>query len=113
MGIQHPRIEDAYISVAKLDGRCLATSGDYATSFSPDHRDNHIFDPRTGKSPTELASVSVLAESGLVADGLSTALFVLGPEQGLRLIEATPGADALFVLKDGRTLATRGFPEQS
>jgi FAD:protein FMN transferase len=112
VGIQHPRVEDAYISLAKLDGRCLATSGDYATSFTPDHRDHHIFDPRTGMSPTELASVSVLAESGLAADGLSTAVFVLGVEQGLRLIELTPRADALFVLKDGRTLTTRGFPEK-
>ncbi len=112
-GIQHPRVEDAYVAVARLDGRCLATSGDYATSFAADRGDNHIFDPRTGRSPTELASVSVLAESGLLADGLSTALFVLGLERGVALIEATPQADALFVLKDGRTLATKGFPEQA
>jgi thiamine biosynthesis lipoprotein len=112
-GIQHPRIDEAYISLAKLDGRCLATSGDYATSFSEDHRDNHILDPRTGRSPTQFASVSVLAESGLLADGLSTAIFVVGRDEGLRLIEATPGADALFVLKDGRVLKTPGFPEQA
>lgn len=111
VGIQHPRVDDAYVWVAKLDGRCLATSGDYATSFTADRRDNHIFDPRTGRSPTEFASVSVLAKTGLLADGLSTTLFVLGLEQGVELIEATPGADALFVLKDGRTLATHGFPE--
>ncbi len=110
-GVQHPRIEDAYVAVAQLDGRCLATSGDYATSFTADRRDNHIFDPRTGRSPTELASVSVLAPSGLLADGLSTTLFVLGIDDGLRLIQNTPGVDALFVLKDGRTLSTGGFPE--
>ena len=44
------------------------------------------------------------------ADALSTALFVLGPGRGLALIEATPRADALFILKDGRTLTTREFP---
>jgi thiamine biosynthesis lipoprotein len=112
IGIQHPRVEDAYISVAELDGRCLATSGDYATSFTADRRDNHIFDPRTGRSPVALASVSVLAETGLLADGLSTTLFVLGLERGLELVESIPTADALFMLKDGRTLATHGFPEQ-
>ena len=110
---QHPRVEDAYVSLTPLDGRCLATSGDYATSFTPDRRDNHLFDPRTGRSPTELASVSVLASSGLLADGLSTAVFVLGLERGLRLIDSTPHADALLVLKDGRTLATPGFPERT
>jgi thiamine biosynthesis lipoprotein len=113
VGIQHPRMEDAYVALARLDGRCLATSGDYATSFTADRRDNHIFDPRTGRSPANFASVSVLAESGLLADGLSTAVFVLGLEHGLELIEATPGADALFVLNDGRTRTTRGFPEQA
>ena len=113
VGIQHPRIEDAYVSLVELDGRSLATSGDYATSFTADRRDNHIFDPRTGRSPSEFASVSVLAPSGMLADGLSTTLFVLGLERGRRLIESLSNVDALFVLKDGSTLATRGFPEHA
>lgn len=109
VGIQHPRLNDAYISLAKLAGRSLATSGDYATSFSADFRANHIFDPRTGRSPTELASVSIAAESATVADALSTAVFVLGPDDGLALVRKF-NADALFVLKNGRTLATDNFP---
>jgi len=111
VGIQHPRREDAYLTLAKLDGRCLATSGDYATKFSPDRRDNHLFDPSTGRSPSAFSSVSVAAPTAMQADALSTALFVLGPERGLELVRSTPKADALFVLKDGRTLATEGFPQ--
>lgn len=111
-GIQHPRVEDAYMSLVELDGRCLATSGDYATSFSDDHTSHHIFDPRTGRSPQSFSSVSVLAPSGLLADGLSTALFVLGLEEGLKLIDSINGVDALYVAKDGRTHSTPGFPEQ-
>jgi len=110
VGIQHPRNPDAYIALARLNGRCLATSGDYATSFSADHRDNHVFDPRSGRSPDTLASASVAAPTAWEADALSTALFVLGAERGLQLLRATPGADALLVFKDGRTLATDGFP---
>jgi thiamine biosynthesis lipoprotein len=110
VGIQHPRRDDVYLTLAKLEGRCLATSGDYATAFSDDRRDHHIFDPRTGHSPRELASVSVAAATATQADALSTALFVLGPDRGRKLLEATPGADALFVLKDGATLVTSGFP---
>ncbi|NQT35955.1 MAG: FAD:protein FMN transferase [Planctomycetes bacterium] len=110
VGIQHPRREDAYVETVDLRGRCLATSGDYATSFSPDFRDNHLFDPRTGRSPTVLSSVSVAAPTALEADALSTALFVLGPERGRPLLRSTPGADALFVLKDGTALATGSFP---
>jgi thiamine biosynthesis lipoprotein len=110
VGIQHPREPDAYISLAKLQGRALATSGDYATSFTPDRAYNHIFDPRTGRSPQEFASVSIAAPTSMEADALSTAVFVAGVEPGLKLIESSPGADAFFVLKSGRTLATKGFP---
>ncbi|MFC1588475.1 FAD:protein FMN transferase, partial [Planctomycetota bacterium] len=78
IGIQHPRHKDAFISRARLDGRCIATSGDYATTFSPDGEHNHIFDPRTGHSPKEFQSVTVLAKSGLEADALSTTIFVSG-----------------------------------
>ena len=110
LGIQHPRRADAYVALARLAGRCLATSGDYATSFSHDRRSHHVFDPRTGRSPGAFSSVSVVAASALRADALSTAVFVLGLEKGLELVQSTPTADALFVLKDGRTLATEGFP---
>lgn len=110
VGVQHPRQAEAYIALTKLDGRALATSGDYATSFTRDRACNHIFDPRTGRSPEEFASVSVVAKTAMEADALSTAVFVAGVERGLQLIEAAPGADAFFVLKSGRTLTTRGFP---
>ncbi len=112
IGIQHPRHQEAFISRARLSGRCMATSGDYGTTFSPDHVHNHIFDPRTGRSPKELQSVTVLAKTGLEADALSTTVFVTGVERGIELIESTPGADALFVLKNGKCKATNGFPER-
>jgi thiamine biosynthesis lipoprotein len=110
-GIQHPRRKDAYVAVAKFDGRSLATSGDYATSFTPDHQFNHIFDPATGRSPTTLSSVTVVSPACLDADALSTAIFVLGPEKGLALAKATPNTDVLLVFKDGRMLTTGGFPK--
>ncbi len=113
VGIQHPRREDAYLWRGHPDGRCVSTSGDYATTFSPDHVHHHIFDPRTGCSPGVFQSVTVLAKSGLEADALSTAVFVAGLQRGQEMIESTPGADALFVLKDGRTLATGGFPAEA
>ena len=109
-GIQHPRVADAYVALAELDGRFMATSGDYATRFTEDFRDNHIVDPRTGLSPVAFSSVTVLAPTGMEADALSTAIFVLGPEKGLDLVRATPGADALLLRKDGRMTVTPGFP---
>jgi thiamine biosynthesis lipoprotein len=112
VGIQHPRREDAYAAIARLRGRCLATSGDYATRFSDDYRFNHLFDPHTGRSPDHFASVSIAAPTATQADALSTAVYVLGPEKGLDLVRSIPGADALFVFGDGRMLATAGFPAE-
>jgi thiamine biosynthesis lipoprotein len=111
VGIQHPRQADAYVAVADLRGRCLATSGDYAASFTPDRVHNHIFDPQTGGSPRHFSSVTVVAPRGSDADALSTAVFVLGWERGLELLEATRGAEMFCVRKDGSVASTKGFPE--
>lgn len=110
VGIQHPRHPDAFIGVCALDGRALATSGDYATYFSDDFLYNHIFDPSTGRSPLELASASILAPTGMLADALTKPVFILGMEKGLAVVESMPGCDAYLVTKDGRTFKTKGFP---
>ena len=111
VGVQHPREPEAFVALAELRGRSLATSGDYKTTFSADFAKHHIFDPRTGESPTELASVSIAAPTAMQADALSTAAMVLGPDRTLALIESLPDVDALFVLKDGQSLHTPGFPK--
>lgn len=110
VGIQHPRQKDAYLGLAGLHDRCLSTSGDYETTFSPDFAQNHIFDPATGRSPDIFSSVTVVAPEATLADALSTAIFVLGPERGLKLAGRIPGTDVLMVMKDQRTLATPSFP---
>lgn len=110
VGIQHPREKEAYAAVVKLRGRCLSTSGDYATTFTEDRALHHIFNPATGRSPEDLASVSIVAPGAADADALSTACLVLGVEKSLKLIESLADTEAMFVGKDGGTVATRGFP---
>lgn len=95
--------------------RAMATSGDYRNYFEHDGvRFCHIIDPRTGRSVHHrLASVSVITDSCMEADALATALFVLGPEEGLELATAQ-GIPALFVVRtdDGFTeYATPTFPK--
>lgn len=111
VGVQHPRDPGAYLCLTGLSDRCLATSGDYATALDAGFSEHHLIDPRTGRSPGELSSVSVAAASAMEADALSTAAFVLGLEKGMALIAGIPGADALMVRKsDGRVFASEGFP---
>lgn len=109
IGIQHPRERDAFAALTPLENRCLATSGDYETTFSDDFSRHHILDPHTGESPGELASVSVLAPTAMSADALSTALFVLGAKRGMEFLRHYPDTDALLIPKDGRRMATAGF----
>jgi len=110
VGIQHPRQPDAYVALASLVDCCMATSGDYAARFSDDYVRHHIFDPANGKSPKESASVTVTAPAGLDADGLATAILVLGRDKGLKLLRTFPKAEAFLVFKDGQTVSTPGFP---
>ena len=99
LGIADPRDPGTLSATLAPFTGFAATSGDYNMSFSPDHADHHIFDPATGYSPGGLSSVTVTAETGLVADGLSTACMVLGAERGQRLVAGWPGCSARFVGK--------------
>lgn len=103
VGVQDPRIVDVFIAALQMDGRSVATSGDYETTFTPDYVHNHIFDPATGESPLELASVTVVAPTGLLADGLSTAFFVLGSKKAMALAARLPHVDVLLIDKIGNS----------
>ena len=110
IGIKDPRNPATILGVASLQDRCLATSGDYETTFSADFSEHHLLDPRTGHSPTELASVSIVAPTALEADALSTAVFLMGPDRGRDFVESLPHVDALFVDKAHRITRTAQFP---
>jgi len=110
VAIEHPRRPGHYLGeVSPLTG-FLATAGDYATTFSADFADNHIFDPATGRSPRQLASATVIAPTGAHADALSTAVMVLGLDKGLALLRGLAGAQGVLVTKDGQIATTPGAP---
>jgi thiamine biosynthesis lipoprotein len=87
----------------RLRDAAVSTSGDAEQFVELDGvRYSHIVDPRTGVGVVDRASVTVVAHDGLTADSLDTAVYVLGPELGLPLVEATPEAAALFVRVAGK-----------
>ena len=99
LGIADPRAPDILAAVIAPFIGFAATSGDYSMSFSPDRVDHHIFDPATGCSPGGVASVTVTAPTGILADGLSTSCMVLGPARGRRLVARHPGCTVRFIDK--------------
>lgn len=108
--IADPRSPGSYLGLSRPAAGILATSGDYATTWSADYSRHHIIDPATLRSPPITASVSVLAPSGALADGLATAMMVIGPELSLALAARLEGVEALIVTKSGEMHSTKHFP---
>ncbi len=109
VAIQNPHDARGSLGVLHLRGEGVASSGDYIQTFTEDRRLHHILDPRTGRSPEHTSGVTVVARTAMDADALSTSAFVMGPEEGLALLEGLDGVEGLIVTKDGTELATRGF----
>lgn len=99
MGIERPGSR-ALQRVFDADGRALATSGDAAQGYTIGGQHyGHVVDPHTGKPVSNgVASVSVLAQTGQLADGLATAAMVLGPTEARDLL-TTYDASALFLMR--------------
>jgi thiamine biosynthesis lipoprotein len=87
------------------DGRAIATSSEAHTAFSADRRFHHIVNPHTGLSPTHWASVSVIAPSCTLADGLTKVFFMTPPEK-IQPLAAYWGVDAVLQDKTGRWQST-------
>ena len=109
IGLQDPRVPDGSLGVVQLRGESVATSGDYMRYLTPDMSLHHILDPRTGSSPTHTSGVSVVAPSAMAADALSTASLVLGPREGMELLDRFEGIEGMIVTKDQVVLKSRGL----
>lgn len=103
----------------ELSNGAMATSGDYRNfrERADGTRYSHIIDPATGMpAETDVASVSVLADSCMDADATATALFVMGSEKGFQWLETHPEFDAFFILHSTNQTftarATPGFPKE-
>lgn len=113
VGIQHPRANDYFGFVEATDGS-VATAGDYEHSFVKDGRRwHHIIDPKTGLPVPHTRSVTVIADSGLAADAIDTAIFILGAKKALKMMASAPfKADAIIVDGDMRVHMTPGMAER-
>ncbi len=109
VALQNPRDPADYLTAIDLRDAAVATSGDYRRYFDAAMTHHHILDPRTGSSATDLISVTVRAPTAMAADALATALFVMGPEAGVALVETLPEIEALLITPDRRILHSSGW----
>ena len=109
IGVQHPRDSAKTLTVLELSDKFISTSGDYER-YQIVHRKryHHILDPRTGKPSEGMESVTLVGERGSDGDPLATALFILGPKQGRKIVKKL-GYEAIFVDDKGRVVMTDGI----
>jgi thiamine biosynthesis lipoprotein len=104
IGIQYPTtnpMDDRLQGIVNLSAGAVATSGDYRNYIEQDGVVySHILDPRSGRAVlSDTASVTVTAPDCTLADGIATALFVMGATEGLAWVEQRPGVEAMFLLR--------------
>ncbi len=111
IGVQDPRNPDGIIAKLSLtDWDTMETSGDYQRFIEKDGvRYSHIIDPRTGWQPRQITSVTMVLNSSVDGDILSTAIFVLGVDRGRELLRQFPGVEAIIMTKDGELVLTPGL----
>lgn len=114
LGIADPRASsgDIFASVDVSDA-AFSTSGDYERFFIADGvRYHHLIDTRTGEPARGCRSVTILAPTALTADWMSTAVFILGPIDGMALVERTANVEAVIVTAENRVIVSTGLRQR-
>ena len=111
VGIRDPRGgRDSTFAIAAIENRTFSTSGDYERYVLKDGvRYHHILDPATGQPIRHTRSVTIMAKDAFTADAWSTALFVIGVEKGMQMVEKMPDIEAVFVDKDNKIHISSGL----
>lgn len=113
VALQNPRNESDYITVIAVNDKAVATSGDYERYFVENKSAHHIVNPKTGYSATELISVTIISEKAIDADALATAVFVLGPERGISLINSIEQVGGLIITENRTIMKSSRFSEHA
>lgn len=121
VGIKHPRSEDSkeYMGIIKLSNESLSTSGDYERCFIKDNkRYHHIINPKTGYPVDNgvMSDTIVVGENaqdnGMLADILTTTVFALGPEKGLKLVDSLPNVSCEITTSDYKVYTSTEFKDR-
>ncbi len=110
IGIADPRRQDKVIGEIKLTNMAVVTSGDYEKYFTAGGtRYAHILDPRTALPTTGVVSATVVCPDAELADALATSLFVLGPVEGIALVDRLKDVEALIIDTEGKLHQSGGL----
>ena len=98
VGVRNPREDDRVTVTIPLEGEAISTSGDYERFFLEDgKRYHHILQPSTGEPASGIRSATVVGPDAVLTDALSTSVFVMGVDRGLRLIATLPDYEGIVI----------------
>ena len=114
VAVENPADTGSYIGVLSIKDKAVITSGGYERYFKQDGKTyHHIIDPANGYPANNgLTSVTIVSDDGTLADGLSTSLFIMGPEKAQKYWkEHSDEFDTILVKDDGSILVSEGLAE--
>jgi thiamine biosynthesis lipoprotein len=110
LGIADPRGDHQAFAAVSLRDQTLSTSGDYERFFIRNGtRYHHLIDPDRGEPARGCRSVTIVADRAVIADVLSTGVFIMGPEAGMALVETMAGVEAVIVTSANEVLVSSGL----
>ena len=110
VGVQNPRDKDQVVVTLPLENEAISTSGDYERFFEEDgERYHHIIEPSTGQPAAEVRSTTIIGPDAVLTDALSTSVFVMGVDQGLRLIATLPDYEGIVIDAEGQMFYSDGL----
>ena len=110
VGIQDPREEGRVAVTIPMENEAISTSGDYERYFDEDgERYHHIITPTTGAPAGEVHSATIIGPDAVITDALSTSVFVMGVDQGLKLISTLPDYEGIVIDAEGQMYYSDGL----
>jgi thiamine biosynthesis lipoprotein len=110
VGVQNPRDSEQLAVTIPLENEAISTSGDYERFFLEEgERYHHIIEPSTGQPASEVRSVTIIGPDAVLTDALSTSVFVMGVDQGLRLIATLPDYEGIVIDAEGHMFYSDGL----
>jgi thiamine biosynthesis lipoprotein len=110
LAIADPRGAHEPFATLQITNGTFSTSGDYERFFIKDgKRYHHLIDPDFGEPAGGSRSVTIVANRAVMADVLSTGVFIMGPHEGMKLIEQLPGVEGVIVTSDNQVLVSSGL----
>jgi len=114
VGIRDPRDDGEVAISVPLEDEAISTSGDYERYFEEgDTRYHHIIQPSTGEPASGVHSATVFGPDAVITDALSTSVFVMGVDQGLRMIATLPDYESIVIDAEGRIFYSDGLQQPS